>query len=339
LALGVATAAPGQSNGSVSDRFERGPLEIRDGHLLAQGRLTLPATSPHTLPRGTWSFDIPVLWSSSFSWTQDVPGEEPGDRRFLVDGETVTLAPTLRRGLGGHVDVGLRLPVHHRGGGVLDGFIDFWHRVLNVEDAQRPAFHRNLFRAEGRTTTAGTFTWTEGAGTGLGNAEIDVRWRSLDGGGDRLSVAVIGRLSLPTATAPFESGGLGAGGQLVLGAPLGATTDLYLGAGVTVQDPSPVRGVEYERTRGHGFAAFEWRPWRRVSLIAETSAATRLVANIDSYPGVHWVVNLGGRIDLGPQLRLDVGFTENLVDQQSTTDLGLYFALGWRPGSRYNPGP
>ena len=42
-------------------------------------------------------------------------------------------------------------------------------------------------------------------------------------------------------------------------------------------------------------------------------------------------MNVEGRFDLGPHTRLDVGLTENLLDQQSTTDLGLYFAFGWRP--------
>jgi len=312
----------------------RGPAEIRDDHILAQERLTLPAVSPHTVSEGAWTVDASVLWSNSFSWTQDVPGEDPADRRFLIDGETLTVATTVRRGLGPHLDVGLRIPVKHRGGGALDGFIDAWHRLLNLEDAQRPSFDRNAFRVEGRTTTDEPFGWTEAAGTGLGDVEVNARWRTLDGGADGPSVALIGRLSLPTATGPYDGSGLGGGGQVVAAVPLGRTTDLFLGAGLTVQDSGPVRAVEYRPARGHGFAAFEWRPWTWVSLVAETNAATRLVESIHSYPGVHWVVNLEGRFDLTSRLRMDVALTENLIDQQSTTDLGLYFALGWRPGLR-----
>lgn len=258
-------------------------------------------------------------------------GEDPADRRFLLDGETLTFAATVRRGLGPHLEVGLRVPLQHRGGGVLDGFIDAWHRLLGLEDAQRPLFDRNAFRIEGRTTVGAPFSWAGAAGTGLGDIELNTRWRAVDGGRRGLSLAMIGRLSLPTATGPYQGSGLGAGGQLVLAAPLGRTTDLYLGAGMTVQDPGPVRAIEYEWLRGHGFAAFEWRPWPRLSLLAETNASSRLVTNIASYPGVHWVVNVEGRLDLAPKLRLDLGLTENLIDQQCTTDLGLYFALGWRP--------
>ena len=90
-------------------------------------------------------------------------------------------------------------------------------------------------------------------------------------------------------------------------APLGRSFDLYGGLGATAQDPGPVRGVEYAPLRAHGFLALEWRPWRRLSLVAETNAASRLVENIDRYPGVHWIVNVTGRLDLGARTRLDAG--------------------------------
>jgi len=92
-----------------------------------------------------------------------------------------------------------------------------------------------------------------------------------------------------------------------------------------------VRGVEYAPLRAGGFVAAEWRPWRRASLVAETNLASRLVENIESYPGVHWIVNVAGRIDLGSRARLDVGFTENLISQLTTTDFALYLGLGLHP--------
>ena len=124
----------------------RGPIEIRDDHLLAQGRLTLPAVAPWTVPAGRWSIEASVLWSNSFSWTQDVPGEKPAERLFLLDGETLTVATTLRRGLGPHLDIGLRVPLKHRGGGVLDGFIDAWHRLLRLLQHRQRLF--GIFAAQ-----------------------------------------------------------------------------------------------------------------------------------------------------------------------------------------------
>ncbi len=328
LAL-AATASPAEPDSTTDP--SRGPAEIRDGQLLAQPRLTLPAVSPQTTRRGAWALQVSALWANSFSWIQDVSGEDPADRSFLIDGEAVVLDATLRRGLGRNFDVGLRVPVQHRSGGTLDGLIDWWHRLVNAPKGGRPDFRTNAFRVEGLTTDGVPFSWNDSSGSGLGDVEAEARWRVRDGARTSPSLALVARASLPTGTGPFAGNGVGGGGQIVLGAPLGDSLDLYAGAGFTAQDPGPVRGVLYEPARAHGFLALEWRPWRRLSLVAETNAASRLVENIDAYPGLHWIVNVTGRLDLGAHTRLDLGFTENIASQLTTTDFALYFGLGFRP--------
>jgi len=309
----------------------RGPSEIRDVQLFAQPRLTLPAVSPWTTPPGRWSVNVSGLRANSFAWTQDVAGETPEDRRFLIDGEAVVLDATVRRGLGRNVDVGLRLPLQWRGGGALDGVIDWWHRVLDVPDGDRGLFLTDAFRVQGKTREGGAFAWDDSQGVGLGDLEAEGRWRLAEAGREGASVALVGRLSLPTGTGPFEGNGVGAGGQLVVGVPLGEDLDLYSGVGLTAQDGSPVRDVRYSPTRAHGFLALEWRPGRRLSLVAETNAASRLVENVDSYPGLHWILNVTGRIDIGDRVRLDLGFTENLKSMLTTTDFALFVGFGLQP--------
>ena len=71
--------------------IERGPLALRDGQVLAQGRLSLPAESAATVEPGQTEWRLGLLWANTFAWTQDVPGEAPSDRRFLLDGETLSL--------------------------------------------------------------------------------------------------------------------------------------------------------------------------------------------------------------------------------------------------------
>jgi hypothetical protein len=327
IALAAALLA---SAGSAAEP-RRGPAEVRDAHLLAQPRLTLPATAPWTTAPGRWSLHFATQWANSFSWTQDVAGEAPEERRFLVDGEALVLDALVRRGLARNLDVGLRVAVLGRAGGALDGFIDWWHRVAHVPDGQRPAFRRDAFRVEGVTDEKRPFSWTDRSGFGLGDVEAQARWRVAEGVDGSASVALVARASLPTATGPFSGSGAGGGGQVVVAAPLGRSFDFYGGAGVTAQGQGPVRGVLYAPVRAHGFVAFEWRPWPQVSLVAETDAATRLVENVHSYPGVHWIVNVTGRIDLGGRTRIDLGFTENLKSQLTTTDFALYLGLGFRP--------
>ena len=310
----------------------RGPVEIRDGQLLAQPRLTLPALSPHTTRQGAWSLQVSALWANSFSWTQDVTGEEPEDRRFLIDGEALALDLQVRRGLAANLDVGLRVPVQWRGGGTLDGFIDWWHRVVHTPDGSRPLFLKDAFRVGRSRRTGRPSRGTTEPGPGWATSSSRSAIAFATGPRPAPSAALVGRVSLPTGTGPFQGGGgFGGGGQLVADVPLSGSFDLYAGLGFTAQDPGPVRGVEYSRCGPHGFLALEWRPWRRLSLVAETNAASRLVENIDRYPGVHWLVNVTGRLDLGKRTRLDVGFTENSRAGFTTTDFALYVGLGLRP--------
>jgi hypothetical protein len=332
LALGL-VAAPSlraQDAATFSAAELRGPLEIRDEHVLAQGRLTLPATTPEPTGRGVTRLRFSYLWGNSFSWTQDVAGETPSDRRFLIDGETRTLDLALTRGLSVSSDLGLRVPLRWRGGGSLDGFIDAWHRTfafLGISDGGRPQFLRDAFRVEGMTRAHQPFSWNEAKGFGLGNAELALRRRFRAGAG---SAGIVGRLSLPTATAPYR-GSLGAGLQLVARRPLGKAFDLSAGMGGTVEGGTEVAGITSEPARAHGFLALGWRPWRRLSLGVETDVASRLVKDIDRYPGLHWMVNAGAKLALGPRAVIELGLTENLKSQLSTTDFAVYFGVSARP--------
>jgi hypothetical protein len=308
-----------------------GPVEIRDEHVLAQNRLTLPPIGPDTVARGRWSLRLGLLWSNSFGWTQDIPGETPSDRRFLIDGETRTLDLNLARGVGENAQVALRVPLRWRGGGSLDGLIDTWHRIFNLPEGGRPRFLKNAFRVEGFTRTGEPFSWNDTSGAGLGNLELEGRWRFADGGRDGWRAAVAARVALPTGTLPFDDDAAGFGLQLAAGKRLAGTLDLFLGAGGVVQGPGPVRGVEYERARVHAFLALEWRMFRFFHLVAETDAGSRLIRDIDHYPGLHWISNVSGRIPLSRRARFELGFTENFMDQMSTTDFGLHFGLVVRP--------
>jgi hypothetical protein len=312
------------------DSPARGPSEIRDEHLLAQPRLTLPAIAPVTAPAGRWTIRIASLWSSSFGWSQNLSGENPGIRRYLIDGDSFTLETTLRRGLTRALDVAVRVPLRWRGAGVLDEPIDFWHRLTRLPDNHRPDFRSNAFRVEGMTIDRGSFSWNQRSGPGLGDVELETRWRAVDGRRHAGSLALVGRVSLPTATSPFSGQGPGAGAQLVIAAPLASAFDLYAGVGGTVQTAAVVSGIRYEPARLHGFLAIEWRAWRRLSLVVETNAASRLVTNVVDYPSLHWLLNVGGRLDLG-RTRIDLGVTEGIASQDATTDVAFFLAFGLRP--------
>ncbi len=314
-------------------RARRGPVEQRDEWLLAQPRLTLPALSPDPVGCGRWRLRLSTNLGNDFGWRQTSEGELPagGDRRFIVDGEHLTTEASVRYGLSSTLDLALRLPVHWRGSGFMDGIIDVVHESFawaGFLDNKRDAFVNDLYRVEGRSDAGVPFSWSDDEGAGLGNVELAAHW-AFAGTHPcaRWTWAAVGRLTLPTATGVYEVGGVDLGLQIVAAARLASAWDLYLGAGATWFGEPEIDGVRYEEMRGSGFAALEWRPAATWSLILTLHGSTHLVTNVALYPEIQSYVDLAAKIDLSRRWQLELGFSENLVDQQSTTDVGIYVGL------------
>ena len=294
----------------------RGPLAPRDTQLFAQPRLVLAPEGARTLGRGRTLLRAGLHWGNSFAWAQDAPGETPSLRRYLLDGEALTLDFELRRGL---TDA-------------LDGIIDAFHRVFRfagVGDGSRPAFVRDAFRVEGRTRDGTPFTWSDARGAGLGDAELSARL-ALGGAGTRRSLGLALHVSLPTGTRPFDGGAAAAGVQLLAARDLGARADLHFGVGATFGGARQVRGVSYERERVQGFAVVERRLGARVSLLLGSEIASPLMRAQGGFAGLHWTAHAGAWFDLSHRARLGVALVENIAAQASTADLALHLGVELR---------
>ena len=324
LLLAVAPSASAQP--ATSSSFAgRGPLETREEWILAQPHLTLPALSPDPLPQGATRIRADGDWGSDFGWRWRFPGELQ-DLRFIVDGEHRTMGVEVRRGVTPSLTVGARLPLQWRGGGILDGVIDWWHSLLHLPGNGRRSFPRGAFRVEAQDGGRRAVSWDAQRGVGLGRAELSAQW-ALSRSPSGWRAAAVGRAALPTGTGPYRAGGLDGGLQLLAARRLGPAFDVYLGAGGTVFGQRALDGVEYVRLRPHGFVVFEWRPGWRWSLMAEASGAGRLVRNFDGYPARHVYLKFGSKVDLSRRWRIEGGFLEGISSQQATTDFGIFAGL------------
>jgi hypothetical protein len=322
LALGASAAAS-----EVETRRE-GPLQGREEWLPSQPRLTLPAAGPDVLDQGRARVRLDFDWGNDFGWSQERRGEAPRDRRYLVDGEHRSLALGARLGIGGRFELAARLPLRWRGGGVLDGLIDWFHGWTGLPGNARESFFRDRLRVEGRSPDGEPITWEGRAGTELGDLELGLK-RALVGGrgGPGWSLALLGRVSLPTATGSFGGGGAELAGQVLAARGLGDRADVYLGAGGSWWPRSERDGLSYARGRGHSFVAFEWRPARRLSLLVQAEAASRALHRVAELPGVHSYLRVGARWRLRARWTVEASFAENLTHQQATTDFGVGLGL------------
>ena len=303
----------------------RGPVEVRDYWMPAQPRMTLPAVSPDAPRQGSWTITFHIDRGSDFGWVQNVAGENPSDRRFLIDGEHQSTELRVRYGLLPRLSVGVRVPVYWRGGGFMDEPIDWFHDLfegIGFLDNGRPAFDRDRYRIEGKTKDGGTFSWNDKRGTAFGNIDLEAYWH-IKKACSRCDwrVAWILRAALPTGGDPYDSG-FDLGTQLVVAKNVGGRVDLYAGLGGTWFSDDELDGIEYESVRASGFFAIELHATSRWSWIIETNAASRLLTNVRNYPSLSWYVNVSTRYDITDCFEAYIGFTENFEDQQGTIDFG-----------------
>ena len=330
----VSAPAPGtRTLGAWGRSDRRGPIDSRDEFLLAQPRLTLPAVSPDPLPPGETRWRLAADWGNDFGYRL----RRQGDVRrtlYFIDGEHRSAVLSVSHGFGPRLTAGARLPLLWRGGGVLDGLIDRWHRLTGLPDSNRPQYPRDELHVSGLDPRLQPIAWSGAAGSALGPLELALQWSLGARGGWATAVAT--RVQLPTAGGSFGGGGVQAGAQLLAAHGLGGGGDVYLGLGGTAASARAQQGLTYARLRPGGFLAFEWRPWRAVSLLAQGDAASRLVRDVEGFPGLHLTLKMGARVDVAPSWRLQAGFTEGLYAVSATTDFGVMVGLerSIRPGRR-----
>jgi len=308
-----------------ASRLRRGPFESRDEFLLAQPQLTLPAVSPDALPRGQTRVRFAGDWGNDFGYKTGRI-ERANRVLFFVDGEHRSAALQVDHGLPARWTVYARLPVLWRGGGVLDGLIDTWHRITGLPDNNRPKFPRDQLQVTGLDPALRPIHWTAAQGSGLGGLELGTRWSSPSRTAG-WTAALDGRVQLPTGTGGFDGGGVQLGAQALAARTLGGAGDVYLGLGATAVARTAEDGLRYASPRPQGFLAFEWRPWSAVSLLAQLNGAGRLVSDVEGFPGFHLALRMGARVDVARGWRLEGGFTEGLKPVDATTDFGILLGL------------
>jgi hypothetical protein len=310
---------------------------MRDEFLPAQVRLTLPAGSAYASPAGETRLRIDFDWGNDFGSGERTTGETT-ETLSLVDGEHRTLAVEAQHALPRGWTVSARLPLRWRGGGVLDGIVNWFHRATGLPDAGRPLRPPGGLTVEGRDGDGRRVDWSGSEGAGLGRLELGVRWapRRRAAG---WAAAIAGVAALPTATGAYPDAGVDLGSQALVARTLGSDGDLYLGVGGTRSGVLDVEGLTAPRWRGQAFVAAEWRPSKPVSLLVEAAVATRLVTNLDGFPKAPAYLRLGSKVDLGGRWMLEAGLVEGVNGLHGTTDFGIMLGLvrRWGP-SREAPG-
>jgi hypothetical protein len=342
VAVALALAAPSfaQPRGSRHDEMlGQGPLPIRSQFPLDLVTLDMTPQSAFMPERGATSIDIVVTHVNTFEIT---PGYDeratdfeagifhPG-WDFNVDDEATRASLTFAFQVGRRVNLGFEVPMISYGGGFMDSTIEDFHDALSLPQNDRDSKDHDLLNVD---LIAGStrFRMSDDE-TGLGDAVLRARVLLAHGRSAAWTAVLEAKAPTGEQSSFTGSGEWDYGLSFLVSA--GSERHLFhggLGHQVLGQ-PSDWPIAITDRTSG--FAAYEFAPNERWSIVFQAMGATSILPEQSGYKqdGPRAELALGFHWNHGP-FTLSSGFIENLTTNDNDLDLGLYVQLGWLVGER-----
>jgi hypothetical protein len=301
-------------------------LPVRDQNPLLRGAyLPLPAALD-AASDGHWAYAAAVQWSNTVNL-----GQTPGEH-MVVDEETLEADLSVSRRVG---DWQLRatLPIIHRGAGVLDGFINGWHRFFGLPQGDRPNRPRNAYAISYQR--AGLPAIDAPSGTALGDLALEAG-RPLAATADGRIEGWVG-LEAPTGsrTRLTGDGALDAAAWLAGETRLGAAWSLAGRAGASYVG-GEIAGLPLERAIGFATLALGWAATPRLAAVLQVDAHTAIAQGSDlNFLGRAVELTIGGRYRLRSGAVFEAGVVEDIEVDHSPD---VTFHIGWRwPAGRPPP--
>jgi hypothetical protein len=264
--------------------------------------------------------------------------------KYVTDFEDQRLTLSWARGLGGGQEVGVRVPLLARNGGILDGFVNDWHRVFGFKGGGRGDLpeDRVIFQATNPATGATVINDTRSA-AGLGDIVLEYR-RSLTGNGaplDRpdpraLTASARALLKLPTGRTDTLFGSGAADFGLGVAASVRPLRRIAVHGNVTaVWNGNPRKDeLDARSTLVHSLLSVEWMMDRRTSFVAQSDDNPTPVRTGDAYadqPRRAFTFGFWRRV--GARDRVYLSLSENdfgpLAKQAPDLILSTGFRRGW----------
>ena len=285
-----------------------GPLPVQNERPFQSAFLHFEAKPPEILGKGRSRYGV------AFHVANDllIPADSNGSR-VEEDFETGRVQLNYSRGIGGGWEAGVRANVIVRDGGVLDGPIEFYHRIFglagNGQDIPigRDNIARNrdvLFFQDANGNGV-----NEASASGLGDTTLEVR-RGLTSG--RTASALRLGVKLPTGSGNriLGSGGFDAGVGVDARRALGSRLALFGSANAFLYGDSDIPNA---RSSGFGGGlGLEYRAGGRDSVLAQIDVQSRTVTTGNSFADRTPVIaSVGYKHRFGDGRTLFASFSEN----------------------------
>lgn len=150
IALGTLFTLPSAVHAQEGVLSPKGPLPYRNSEPINALFLAPSAASAQTLGSGRSRFDVNIDLVTNFLTLQQTPNNIV--QRYNLDFEDQRFNFGYARGIGDGQELGIRVPYIARNGGILDGFIEGWHKLFHFNNFGRENYPqgRTIFQVNNR---------------------------------------------------------------------------------------------------------------------------------------------------------------------------------------------
>jgi len=291
------------------------PLYSTNQYPLHSVRLGWRPQSAWTEPAGQVSLGAAVAWSST-SILRD---------NFVVDAESRELRLRASAGVSNRLELGIELPFLWRGGGVLDGFIDGWHKLFGLPEGGRDKLARDSYAVLGVQGEDNHFNF-DSRGYGLGNTRLVANYNFLSERESTPAVTLSAAISLPTAKRLYGHNGIDSLLGVVASKQL-EKFSIHGGSSIIFHQRRRLGGLLYEQINHESFVAVGYGVTRNLVLHTALHWVGESVSSIEAHPSYALYLDAGFRYALGQDTSLGVGLRENPGGGRGSTDVVFLFSL------------
>jgi len=301
-----------------------GPLRLGSQSPFQSLRFGIDPRTPSTLAEGQWEAHVTETWSNTFVY-------DPG--KLLLDFETLDTRVSLAYGVLDELELELEFENRSGFGGIMDRFINAFHRAFGLTDAGRHNFPRNQFQIQ-IPDNKGNPALTLGSGDegSFSNALLFTVQHNVTCGTEYLpAIAYALTLRANVDNGPGLSGQLPVEPQLSVSLSK-AIGDFYVYGSVAFGyfGTEHLAGIHLRPTQYSGLAAVEWRFDSNMSLIVQYLVTQGVAKDLGDFSQASNEITLGWKWELAERTVLELGLIENIINFNNSPDFGVHAGLTYR---------
>jgi thioredoxin-related protein len=299
-----------------------GPLRLGSQSPFQSLRFGIDPRTPSTLAEGQWEAHVTETWTNTFVYNPD--------KALLLDYEALDSRFSIAYGVLDELELELAFENRSGFGGIMDRFINAFHRTLGLTDAGRHNFDRNQFQIE-IPDNKGNPAVSRGSGDqgSFTNALLLTVQHNVTCGTEYLPAIAYAL----TVRANLDNG-IGLSGRLPLEPQLSlsvskAIGDFYVYGSVAFGyfGDEHLDGIHLRPTQYSTLGAVEWRFASRMSLSVQYLVSQGVAKDLGSFSDPSHEITLGWKWEIVERTVFEFGLIENLIHFDNSPDFGVHAGL------------